>query len=83
MTNGPTQKPPWQPRFGLGSLMLVILVCSMTAAAGRYLILALTSGTSSRVMFVFFVLVLPIFLMLVLNGIRIGVSWMHRARRKR
>ena len=35
MTNATPQKPPWQPRFGLGSLMLVILVCAMTAAAGK------------------------------------------------
>ena len=83
MTSDPHQKPPWQPRFGLGSLMLVILVCAMTAAAGRYLIQALSSGTSSRVVFVFFVLVLPMFLLVVLNVVRLAVTWMHRPRRKR
>ena len=36
-----------------------------------------------QVLFVFFVLVLPMFLLLVLNGIRLAVTWMHRARRKR
>ncbi|MDG2380716.1 MAG: hypothetical protein P8N76_03505 [Pirellulaceae bacterium] len=77
------RKPLWQPRFGLGSMMLILLVAAMTAAIGRQLIQAVVSGTSSRVIFVMFVLVLPVILLIVMNLLRLGSNWFRRQPRRK
>ena len=82
MNEQPSPAPPWQPRFGLGSMMLVILVCAVTAAAGRYLIQAMQTGTSSRAIFVMFVLVAPMFLLVTLSAFRLITGWLQRFRRR-
>ena len=76
----PFEIVPWQPRFGLGSLMLVILVCCMVAAAGRYLVQALSEGTSARAVFVIFVLTVPVLLLVCVNVVRLAVAWLQRPR---
>ncbi len=76
-------RPPsaWQPRFGLGSLMLVLLVCCMVAAAARFLVQALVIGTSVRAVFVIVVLVLPVLLLMVVNGLRSTILWLQRRKK--
>ena len=73
----PRNSHSWQPRFGLGSLMLAILVCCMVATAGRYLVQALSAGTPSRAVFVIFVLTLPVLLLVCVNAIRLTVDWLQ------
>jgi hypothetical protein len=34
----PPARQRWQPRFGLGTMMLVMLVCGMMSSAGYYLV---------------------------------------------
>ena len=81
-TTRPTRNRPWQPRFGLGSLMLFLLVCAMTAAGGRYLVRALHSGTSGRAIFLIMILALPVLLVSVVSGLRLALIWATRTRRK-
>ncbi len=61
--------------------MLVILVCCLAASAGRYLVQALSAGTSARALFLLFVLVLPVLLLLVVNGLRISMRYWQRSKR--
>lgn len=61
---------PWQPRFGLLSLMLVMLVCCMMSAAASYLYNDQITFVSPRVVFVFFTLMAPMMLVVVISIIR-------------
>ena len=49
----------------------------MTAAIGRQLILAVATGTSTRAIFLLFVLVIPVLLLIAMNLIRLGSSWLQ------
>ena len=76
----PDIPPPWRPRFGIGTLMLVTVVCSVTAAAGSYLARSLQTGSSSaKLTFILFTLVAPVALLLV-----VSVLWqiVHRQKRR-
>lgn len=70
----------WQPRFGLASLMLFILVCCMMAAAGRHLVAGLSASKSARAVFVIFVLTLPVLLLIALNAFHQLTSWLRHRR---
>lgn len=61
---------PWQPRFGLGSLLLVMLVFSVMAAAGSYFVRALDGQTGFRPTFIIFTLIAPVALLVVLSTLR-------------
>ena len=61
--------------------MLVLLVCCMVAAAGRYLVQALSAGTNARAVFVIFVLILPVLLLVCANAVRMTVDWLQQRRR--
>ncbi len=67
-----------RPRFSLSTLMLVMLVCAFTAAAGSYLARALETGTSFIAFFTVFTLVAPILLVLGLNLFRAVTGWLER-----
>ena len=56
---------PWQPRFGIGSLLLVMLVFSVMAAAGSYFARALDGQTGLRPTFIIFTLIAPVALLMV------------------
>ncbi|MCP4189343.1 MAG: hypothetical protein GY768_01810 [Planctomycetaceae bacterium] len=58
-------------------MMLILLVAAMTAAIGRQLILAVATGTSTRAIFLLFVLVIPVLLLIAMNLIRLGSSWLQ------
>jgi len=72
---------PWQPRFGLGSLMLAMLVCSATAAAGYYLVQALHGGRQSQLAFILFTLASPVLLLVLVSSALAVVRWRERGRR--
>lgn len=60
-----------RPRFTLGSLMLVTLVCAFAALSGRYLLEAhLADPAAGRGKLVIFVLVVPMLLLLIVQ-----VAW--------
>jgi hypothetical protein len=61
---------PWQPRFGIGSLLLVMLVFSVMAAAGSYFARSLDGQTRLRPTFILFTLVAPVALLVVVSVAR-------------
>ena len=61
---------PWQPRFGLGSMLLVMLVFAVMAAAGSYFVRALDGQREFRPTFIIFTLVAPVALLVVLSFLR-------------
>jgi small-conductance mechanosensitive channel len=72
---------PWRPRFGIGGMMLVMLVFSMMAASAFYLVQALRLGGSYRLAFIAVTLITPLLLMVALS---LGVRWMaYQQRRER
>ena len=85
MNSGETPRPevprPWQPRFGIGALLLVMIVCSVTAAAASYLVRSLQAGgNSSRLTFILFTLVAPVALLLAVSLARQVYVWLERRR---
>lgn len=60
-------QPPWVPRFGLGSMLLVTFVFSVMGAAGYYLVRALESGRTGQLGFILFTLASPLLLLVVLS----------------
>ena len=70
--------PSRWPQFGLGTLMLIMLVCAVTAAAGSYVVRALSAGTSAKAFFVIFTLVMPVLLVVALNVARLFFSILDR-----
>ncbi len=73
--NGP--RPPWRPQFGLGVLMLTMLVICVAASGGYYLMQALQGGVSWMAVFVIFVLIAPMLLMSILSLGRLVLAWLN------
>ena len=69
---------PWQPRFGLGALLLVILVFSVMAAAGFYFMQFLRGGSGFRLTFVLFTMATPLLLVTVIGLGRSLYDWIGR-----
>ena len=85
MTEPDTPTHPEPPRrrmqFGVGSLLMVMLVCSVTAAAGSYLVRSLQKpGGGSRLIFILFTLVAPVVLMIVVSLVHSLALWLSRRR---
>ncbi len=85
MTGPPTPTNPETPRrrrvqFGVGSLLMFMLVCSVTAAAGYYFVRSLQKPAgANRLIFILFTLVAPIVLMMVASLVRQITHWLtHR-----
>lgn len=59
---------PGRARFGLRALLLIMLVCSIAAAGGSYLMQALRGGTrGAQLVFLLFSLAGPVVLLLLLS----------------
>ncbi len=70
---------PWRPRFGIGALLMVMLVFSVTGAAGYYLVRSLGQrDRSAHLTFILFTLAAPILLLVVVSVIRRIVVWLSR-----
>jgi len=75
----PDVPQPWRPRFGIGSLLMVMLVFSVTGAAGFYLVRSLGErDRSAHLTFILFTLAAPILLMVAVSIIRQIVVWLSR-----
>ena len=83
-TGTPTNpEPPHRrrPQFGIGGLLMLMLVCSVTAAAGSYLVRSLQRPAgSSHLIFILFTLIAPVVLMIVVSLIRAVTLWWGRRR---
>ena len=83
-TDKPRNSEPPQrrrPQFGIGGLLMLMLVCSVTAAAGSYLVRSLQRPAgSSHLIFILFTLLAPVVLMIVVSLIRSITLWVSRRR---
>jgi hypothetical protein len=70
----------WQPRFGLGSLLLIMIVVGAMAASGNYFLRGIRGGRGAQVSFVLFTLAAPLLLVMLVSGVRALVAWWQRAR---
>lgn len=87
--SGPPPDPrvvpkPWRPRFGLGTLLLAMLVVSVMAAAGSYAVRAWTSGStrSAQFIFILFTLATPVLLMVAVSVFYQVFMWLERSRKR-
>ena len=84
--NPSSPKRPWQPRFGIGTMLLFMVVISVTAAAGSYLVRSLRAeegqGDVTRMVFVLFTLIAPVALVVLISGCYGIIRWSSRRRRK-
>lgn len=70
---------PWQPRFSIRTLLMVMMVCSVMAAAGSYLVRSLDqAGRFSHLVFILFTLSAPMLLMVVISVLRQVFAWLNR-----
>ena len=61
---------PWQPRIGLGTMLLLMLVASVTAAAASYFVRysgAVRGGREFQLMFIIFTLAAPLLLVVIVS----------------
>ena len=73
----------WRARFGLGFLMLVMLVFCVMAAALHYLAQALYSGASLTAVFIIFTLAAPALLLVAVSvGRKLIISLGRHGRRR-
>jgi len=81
-TDTPTRPEGPRPRrvqFGVASLLMVMVVCSVMAAAGYYFVRSLQkSGGVNRLIFILFTLVAPVVLMIVVSLLRQITAWLGR-----
>ena len=86
--NQPNDQPPndiprpWQPRFGLLTLMLVMLVCCMMSAAASYRYSGQITAISPQVVFVFFTLMAPMLLVVAISIVRQVGMLLNRSNRR-
>lgn len=70
---------PWQPRFSIALMMLLMLIVCVMAAAGSYFARSFRDNTnSSRLIFILFTLVGPMLLMILVGIVRMAIAWTNR-----
>jgi len=78
----PNVPKPWQPRFGLAALLMVMLVFCMMAAAAHYLVKGIQQGTSIQAIAVILAMVAPVLLLTVVSlGRQLMIYLERRSRR--
>ncbi|MDA1051885.1 MAG: hypothetical protein O3C40_15575 [Planctomycetota bacterium] len=66
--NEPQQSPrPWQPRFGIGTMLLIMLIVSVVAAAASYFVRALQGGRAAQLAFILFTIAAPLLLVVLVS----------------
>ncbi len=74
---------PWQPRFGIGGLMLVMLVCCVTAACGYYFMQFLRGGRQFQLVFILFTVAAPLLFVVAFSLARGVFGWLLRQGRRK
>jgi len=74
---------PWQPRFGLAGLMLVMLIFCVMSAAGYYLVRAIRSGASFGAISIVLAMAAPAVLLVSISVSRQVLAWIGRHGRRR
>jgi len=72
---------PWRPRFTISTLLMVMSVFCVMAAAGSYLVRSLSGNRGAGVLiFILFTLAAPMLLMVIISLLRYLVMWTKRRR---
>ena len=61
---------PWQPRFGMGTILLLMLVVCVMAAAASYFVRyigAVRGGREFQLLFILFTLAAPLLLVVIVS----------------
>jgi hypothetical protein len=72
----PEPPPPFQPRFSIRSVLLLMVVVGVMASGGNYLVRALQGGRTFQLAFVLFTLAAPLLVL-------VAVSLLHALFRPR
>lgn len=67
--NNETQSAPapWQPRFGISTMLLIMLVVSVVGAAASYFVRAMQGGRDAQLAFILFTLAAPLLLVVIVS----------------
>jgi len=78
----PTQSSPprrRRPQFSIAGLLMLMVICSVMAAAGSYLVRSLQQPAgASRLVFILFTLIAPVVLLVAVSLIRQVTRWLGR-----
>jgi hypothetical protein len=66
----PNVPRPWQPRFGLGTMFMIMLIACVMAAAGFYLVKAIRGGASFGAISIVMAMAAPALLMVFVSLLR-------------
>lgn len=80
--NQPDVPRPWQPRFGLAGLLMVMFVCSVMAACGYYFTQYLRGGRQSQLAFILFTLAAPVLLMVVISAMLAAHRFFNKPKKR-
>jgi hypothetical protein len=69
-------------RFGLATMMLVMLVFGVMAAAASYLLRATRAGVPTSAVFVIFTIAAPVLLVVLMSVFSGAMKWLDRHTRK-
>lgn len=58
---------PWQPRFSITAMLLLMLIVSVTAAGASYLVRAADGGRASKLAFILFTIAAPLLLVVIVS----------------
>ncbi len=86
----PTKEPtppqpgarPWQPRFGILGLLLLMLVASVMASGGYYFVQMLRGGRSHQLAFILFTVASPVLLLVLVSVLLAVLKRSNRPRRR-
>jgi hypothetical protein len=73
-TDDPRVPRAWQPRFGIRSMLLVMIVVSVMGTGGYYLMMSLRGGRSFQLAFILFTLAAPLLVMVAVSIFRAVVE---------
>ncbi len=64
----PDQMPrAWQPRFGIGTMLLIMLIVSVVAAGASYFVKAMQGGRPAQLAFILFTIAGPLLLVVLVS----------------
>ena len=75
------KSPPWQPRFGLATLLIVMLICCIMAATAYYFVRAVRGGTGLHTMSVTIAMAAPVLLVVLFSLLKALIDWIRRGPR--
>lgn len=79
----PQRQTPWQPKFGIRELLMLMLICSVLAAALGYLYQDEKGGGKSM-RFIFLTVAGPTLMAMILGMVFVGYEfWKSRGRKKK